>query len=152
MKGWNLVSLNHEIHILNWVPHLSASLTIIQVPLQTFDIYDFCCIFMLANHACFLSAAYFLQFTTAAIAARECIASCSSTLALVTSAPSRSADRFNVTPAGSLLLNPFSSADQQCCSRLSVWLWLSVCCWVIPPICYLHCKQGSASRGRACHG
>ena len=140
---------NHEICILNCIQYLSTSFYNIQVPLSTLDIYDFSCIFMLANHACLLSAAYFLQFT---LEARE-LYMYGRLLAPVTSATSRSADRFNDTPAGSLPLNLLRTNNAASCSLpLSVWLWLSVCCWVISPICYLHCKQGSGSRGRACHG
>ena len=64
---------------------------------------------MLANHACLLSAAYFLQFT---LEAGE-LYMYGRVLAPVTSATSRSADRFNDTPAGSLPLTTLS-ADQQC--------------------------------------
>ena len=96
---------NYEICILNCIQYLSTSFYNIQVPLSTLDIYDFSCIFMLANHACLLSAAYFLQFT---LEARE-LYMYGRLLAPVTSATSRSADRFNDTPAGSLPLNPLQT-------------------------------------------
>ena len=71
------------------------------VLLPTLDISDFDCIFMTWQ----IIRMLLVRCLFSAIHCSGCsAASCNS--ALVTSATSRSADRFNVTPAGSLLLNP----------------------------------------------